>query len=284
MGYFVKQHRQVHRKQVGMKKKKFLQMLREVRTTKGRHYHQCFSIEGYRLIERALGSRHRLHSVLVAEQSLSKPNEREKAILLDLERAGCPTFSATSEEMEELIEGRTFGPMVGLVPTLPPADLSSFLAQERCTFLVLVHAKDPGNLGALMRTGRASGADAMLLVGGTDPFHPKAARTSMGAIFDLPILSNLDGEHLLEQLHKAQVQSIGAVVLDGTPPYQQEISNRRALFMGSEAHGLPAQMQSQFDVRWSIPMQADIDSFSINAATSILMYELNRRTWCAPKE
>ncbi len=261
-----------------MNKNKHLQILREVRTVGGRKYHQCFSIEGYRLIERALGSPHPLQAVVVEDRVIQAPTPREQQILAQLEEQNCLVNTARTEELQEFTEGRTFGPMMGLVPKLPSADLSYWLTEESlpCTLLVLVDVKDPGNLGALMRTGRASGADALLIVGGTDPFHPKAARTSMGAIFDIPILSGLNRETLQQQLSSAQIQTIGAVVLNGTAPYKQKPTHRCALFMGSEAHGLPMEMQSQFDIRWTIPMHGDIDSYSINAATAILLYEVNR--------
>ncbi len=264
-----------------MKKGTLLQVLREARTSKGRVKHQRFSIEGYRLVERCLGSQGPLQAVLVEERMMEEPTTREQAILESLEEAFVPVVPATSPEVEEFTEGRTFGPMMGLVETLKAPPLSQWLenTEAPCKLLVLVEAKDPGNLGALMRTGKASNADALLVVGGTDPFHPKAARTSMGAIFDIPILTFPLEPKLLATLHEAQIQTIGAVVDNGIAPYEGEMSNRHALFMGSEAHGLPADWQPHFDTRWTIPMSEEIDSFSINAATSVLLYELNRRAW-----
>ncbi|TNE44258.1 MAG: RNA methyltransferase [Deltaproteobacteria bacterium] len=264
-----------------MKKGTLLQVLREVRTPKGRIKHQRFSIEGYRLVERCLGSQGPLRAVLVEERMMETPTPRELAILESLEESSIPVVPATLSEVEEFTEGRTFGPMMGVVQTLKAPSLSQWLVDQDapCKLLVLVEAKDPGNLGALMRTGKASNADALLVVGGTDPFHPKAARTSMGAIFDIPILTLPLDPNILTLLRDAQIQTIGAIVEEGVAPYEGEVSDRHALFMGSEAHGLPAEWQPHFDTRWTIPMSEEIDSFSINAATSVLLYELNRRKW-----
>lgn len=264
-----------------MKKGALLQVLREVRSHKGREKHQLFSIEGYRLMERCLESQSPLQAVLLEERMLIDPTPREESILQQLEQTKVPVVPATEEEVAEFTEGRTFGSIMGVVQTLKPANLETWLESPStaCKFLVVVEAKDPGNLGALMRTGKASRADVLITVGGTDPFHPKAARTSMGAIFDMPIATCPRTTDLIGLLQGAKVQTIGAVVEEGIAPYEGSLSHRHALFMGSEAHGLPKEWQPRFDTRWTIPMADGIDSFSINAATSVLMYELNRREW-----
>lgn len=265
-----------------MNKVKTLQRLREVQSQHGRRHHRCFSIEGYRLIERGLRSSAQFLAVLLDQRLMDAPSKREQDILEQLSQRSIPLYTGSSEELYPFLENRTFGSILGLVQEIPPATLTRWEQDPKadCKFLVVVDAKDPGNLGAMMRTARASGVDTMLVVQGTDPFHPKAARTSMGAIFDLPILSVADGPELITSLQRLQIQTIAAVVDNGIPPYVGTVSSRHALFMGSEAHGLPLAWHPLFDLRWSIPMHEDIDSFSINAATSILLYETNRRMWC----
>ncbi|MCK6513175.1 RNA methyltransferase [Myxococcota bacterium] len=260
---------------------KFLAALQRTESSKGRRTTQTFSIEGTRLLERALDEQQPLLGVLVAEEMAQSPTPRETALLERLTRLAIPLHIAPTERLHALVQGRTFGLCLGLV-RLPPSDdlndMISFMAQARpLKILVLVDVMDPGNLGAMMRTGAASGIDALLVWGGTDPFHPKAARTSMGAIFVNRIYTPHRFVDLLDTLHAHHIETIGAVVEGGLFPDGTVLSTRHALLMGSEAHGLPTDLQSRLLRRWSIPMHQGVDSFSVNAAAAILLYESLRK-------
>ncbi|HAA57158.1 MAG TPA: hypothetical protein DCE42_20500 [Myxococcales bacterium] len=254
--------------------------LRRTYTPKGRASIQSFSIEGYKLVERALDANAPLTHLLLSERLKNTPPPRFEALKARLATTDCECIYAPHEVLETFIEKRTFGPLVGLVSSLPQASFETFSDTSKdCKWIILQSLKDPGNIGALMRTSLASGVQAMFCLGGTEPFHPKAARTSMGAIFDLPIRYMKDEEALFDALKKYNVQSIGAIVDDGVAPYESCPAPRHALFVGNEAHGLPKEMQARIELKWSIPMYSTVDSFSVNAATSILLYELNRQSW-----
>jgi len=108
-------------------------------------------------------------------------------------------------------------------------------------------------------------------VGHTDPFHPKAVRTSMGSVCKLPVVrvssvSELEGWTL-----------IGTVCEDGTELAEMDFSGERvALLMGSEAFGLSAGLQARLDRRVRIPMRSGVDSFSVNAAAAVVLVECLR--------
>lgn len=257
-------------------------MLERLRTRKGRRTEGKVFVEGYRLLERAIESDVGPAVVLISERLQEAPPARAEALLRSLEARGCPCVYAPHEALEGFIEGRTFGAMLGILDAdrLPTPSLEALCAEPETArrFLVLVKVMDPGNIGALSRTAMASGMDALLAAGGTDLYHPKALRTSMGALFDLPILQLDDWQPLLAQLQRYQVQNIGAVVTAGTAPTEGDVASRSALWVGSEAHGLPTPLQPLLDRAWTIPMPDCIDSFSVNAATAVLLYEINRRT------
>jgi TrmH family RNA methyltransferase len=264
-----------------MGKIQILRIINELRTLGGRQKHAMFSVEGHRLIERALESDAPLRGVAMAKSTYEKPNLREQQIITTLEHKGCTVQVVEDKEIEIYLEGRTFGALLGIVDLPQAWDLEKLLADRDLDLRLLIveNAQDPGNIGALMRTAKASHVDAMVLLGGTDPYHPKASRTSMGAIFDLRILRATDDLSLLDQLSETSVQKIGAVIKDGIMPCDGKVTNRWALFAGSEAHGLSKPLQERLDLRWTIPMHSAIDSFSLNAATAVLLYELNRRIW-----
>jgi TrmH family RNA methyltransferase len=140
-----------------------------------------------------------------------------------------------------------------------------------------VDVVDPGNVGGMMRTAHALGADLLVTVGGSDPYHPRAVRTSMGSIFKLPLVTTTQPA-LLTALRAASIQTIGTVAESGIAlPAFRQAAGGTAVFMGSEYFGLPENLANQLDVLVSIPMSSGIDSFSVNAAAAIVLYEIMRK-------
>jgi TrmH family RNA methyltransferase len=130
-----------------------------------------------------------------------------------------------------------------------------------CVYLHGIH--DPGNLGAILRSAEAFGADSVALGPGTaDPFGPKAVRASMGAIFAVPVTRGGD----------LPGTKIALVAGAGEP--LKATDGEVTLLIGAEREGLPEDIVSAADVTAHIP----IHSHSLNAAmaATIALYEVTR--------
>ncbi|MCO4762794.1 MAG: RNA methyltransferase, partial [Myxococcales bacterium] len=128
---------------------------------------------------------------------------------------------------------------------------------------------DPGNLGALTRTAHALGAAAVIWVRGTHPMHPKALRSSMGSCFRVPWAHvSLPCDEVVGLLSAGGWRNV-ATLTKRSQPLPDRINGPCAVWMGSEAHGLPE--DAAWDLRVRIPMAPDIDSLSVNAAAAIVM-------------
>ncbi len=244
----------------------------------------CFSFEGTRLAERALRSQLRLETVFVSTSFGGKPGAREALLLAELHaRADLDLHLLPDPQLAELTAGRTFGQVLGIARTPREAQLDQLKSSGASGFqngvLVVVDATDPGNVGALLRTALASGAQALLTVGSTDAFHPKAVRTSMGSLFRMPIRHFPSSAELFAVLKQEQFLLCGAVARDGKrlDEFSNPAGQPVALLVGSEAFGLSEEDQAALDQRLSIPMPAGVDSLSINAAASVCLYELLSR-------
>lgn len=240
---------------------------REARATEG-----LFSIEGTRLLERALRSEAALEAAVLGASYGA--DGREAEVVRELERRGVSLHRIDDRAARELCGGRTFGTVQGLVRRSPESSLTA-----AGDVLVAVDVSDPGNAGALARTALLSNVAGFVAVGTTDPFHPKAARTSMGSIFRLPVLEFDRGGRALESLRGLGFRAVAAVARGGRSLYEVRPSADvpHAVFVGSEAHGLPPELAEACDERWTVPQREDADSFSVNAAASVLCYELARR-------
>ena len=265
-----------------------LAMLRRVQSGRGRRLTGLYSIEGTRLVARALRAGAPLVAVLAAEGLLADDERRSRALMADLAAAGCPVTAAPDAVLAELTEGRDLGQILALVRLPPPATLAevavttaSDASQRLPLCLAAVDIVDPGNVGALTRTAHAAGARALLVSGASDPFHPRATRISRGSIFKLPVVAYDNAAALLADLRANGLSSVAAATSGGIllPRVAGELpaaARGVAILMGNEAEGLPPAVAAAVDLRLTIPMAVGVDSYSVNAAAAILLYALGQ--------
>jgi len=253
--------------------------VRRARTRLGRERLGRFGIEGTRLHERALRAGLFVESALAGASYAAAEDPRVVRLLGELERRSCAVHVVPDELLTELTEGRDLGAIVGLVRAPAPVRLASLAAAAAArpvTVLAAVDVEEPGNVGAMVRTALAGGAAAFAAAGISDVFHPKALRTSMGAPFRIPVLSYPDGATLLDELRREEYQIVAAASRGGRAPRGAPFDRQRvALLIGREAFGLPAPIHESADLVVSIPMTGEVDSFSVNAAAAILLYEIS---------
>lgn len=259
------------------------EQVRRVQTPLGRAQTGMYSIEGIRLHERALRAGVSLAHVIVAQQVASDASERMHALLGELQARAVPVTTVPDTAVATITAGRDLGGMLGLVrlPVLPALADMVTAGPQPPLLLVAVNVADPGNVGALARTAHAAGASGLVAVGVSDPFHPKAQRTSMGSLFKLPFTVMPAVDPLLAALRELGIVTAATAVAAGATgevllPRFKPPSGGTAVLMGSEAWGLPSEILAQLDVRLCIPMAAGIDSYSVNAAAAIVLYELQR--------
>mgnify|MGYP001547717789 CR=1 FL=1 len=258
-----------------------VQMIRRVRTRKGREMSGAFSIEGIRLHERALRAGVLVTQVIATTAFIQDPTPRIKTLMADLRQQACEITVVPDHVIREIIGDRDLGQILGLVK-MPEkrklVDIINDVHNRRPLILVAVDVKDPGNIGAMLRTAHAAAASAFVATGISDPYHPKALRTTMGSLFRLPVVYAEQPLSIIHELQEMGVESVATVVSSGISLHQAKFSeNGTAVFIGSEAWGLPADVIKAVDRLVSIPMIEEVDSFSVNAAAAIVLYDIGRK-------
>ncbi len=143
--------------------------------------------------------------------------------------------------------------------------------------VVLADLQIPGNVGTLIRAAAAAGANAVVVAGGVDPTSPKVVRAAAGALFSVPVVSSAEAHVAVARL-RADGYRIAATVVRGGEPYDTaELGLPLALVLGSEAHGLPADLVAEADVRVTIPMAGPTESLNVAMAGTVLCFEVLRR-------
>jgi RNA methyltransferase, TrmH family len=155
-------------------------------------------------------------------------------------------------------------------PIVAAAELRALPWPGAATFVVVgAGLSDPGNLGTILRTAEAAGADGIVLTAGSvDPFSPKVVRSSAGAIFRMPVV--IDGDP-----HALGLPLWGTVATGGVAYDQADLTAPLALVMGNEAHGLPADFA--LDGLLTIPHVGRAESLNVAMAAAVLCFEVARQ-------
>ena len=139
--------------------------------------------------------------------------------------------------------------------------------------VAVVSVQDPGNIGAILRTIDAVGADGLILLeGGTDPYHPTAVRASMGTLFWKPVVA----ASFIEFIHWAHAQGywlVGSSAHAATDYRSIRFGDRPAiLVLGSEQKGLASEQMSACDILVALPMRGRATSLNLAVAAGVLLY------------
>ncbi len=142
--------------------------------------------------------------------------------------------------------------------------------------LVLETVQDPGNVGTVLRTANALGADAVLLTGAcADLYSPKTVRATMGAIFRQPVLE-CSHEEMKALLKQWQLPLYGAALTDTARDLREISLSRAAVAVGSEGRGLSRELLDLCDGQIIIPMRPDSESLNAAVAASVILWEMVR--------
>ena len=141
--------------------------------------------------------------------------------------------------------------------------------------IVLEDIQDPGNLGAMLRTGAAAGATlAVLSKGCHDPWSPKALRGGQGAQFVLPLQTGTD---LVTWLGSFAGQSVALALAEDGDLYALDLGGPLAVIAGNEGAGLSDAVCSAATRRAHIPMAGRIESLNAAAALAVAVFEALRQ-------
>ncbi len=142
--------------------------------------------------------------------------------------------------------------------------------------LVLETVQDPGNVGTVLRTANALGADAVLLTGAcADLYSPKTVRATMGAVFRQPVLE-CTHEEMKALLQQWKLPLYGAALTDTAKDLREVSLSRAAVAVGSEGRGLSRELLALCDGEIIIPMRPDSESLNAAVAASVILWEMVR--------
>ena len=195
----------------------------------------CVLIEGARLVADALASGAHVSDVFCTEGFLE--SEQAGEILHSVQN---DMVSAVTEEAARKLSDTRTPQGVFAIVEFASRGMDALELPDDALVLVADGVGDPGNLGTMVRSAAALGASALIASGDAcDVTNPKAVRSTMGAIFRLPVAEADELGDVLGALKARGVRTVAAVARDGAAPWESNLTGPVALLIGSEAEGLP---------------------------------------------
>ena len=195
---------------------------------------------------------------------------RRHAPLLD--SVSGPVYEISSRAAAALSE--TVHPQ-GIVAVCRTVDVSLRDALGRRTKLAvaLVAPNDPGNLGTILRTADAAGAQAVVITeGGVDVYSGKAVRASAGSLFHLDIVVDAAVTEVLKAARSTQLRTLAAMASGVHRLEEVPLAERTLWLFGNEAHGLPADVVQAADMSVHVPIYGRAESLNLSAAAAVCLY------------
>ncbi|MBQ9493495.1 MAG: RNA methyltransferase [Oscillibacter sp.] len=162
------------------------------------------------------------------------------------------------------------------VCAIPERTLPRVLTGQR--YLVLDGLQDPGNVGTILRTADAFGADGVFLLPGcAGLWHPKTVRATMGAAFRVPAWACTAAE-CAELFRRSGLPLYGAAARADAKDVRDADLSRFAAAIGNEGNGLSESVLAMCGETLRIPIRAECESLNAAVAAAVILWEAARKT------
>ena len=158
-------------------------------------------------------------------------------------------------------------------------NLTDVFGSNGCMPFILIAEKlqDPGNLGTIIRTAEGAGVTGIILSSDSvDLYNPKVVRSTMGAIFRVPVYVSDDLIKDIDIIKEKGVTVYGAH-LKGKNIYDRDFKGACAFLIGNEGNGLSEEVSATADELIKIPMKGKVESLNAATSTAVIAYEVLRQ-------
>ena len=228
-----------------------------------------FVVEGIRELQHCLDAGYEVNSIFFCP-------ELTTATALSQFSASLTTYEVSPEVYEKMAyRGSTEG-VIAIVQSRQ-LQLKDLQLKSNPLLMVLESVEKPGNLGAILRSADAAGADAVIVCDPlTDLYNPNLIRSSIGAIFSVPCIA-CSSDDCISFLKKNNIKILTAQLQDSKLYYDTDMTCGTAIIMGTESTGLTDVWRQAADAHIRIPMLGQLDSLNVSVSAAILLFEAVRQ-------
>lgn len=256
------------------------QRFETLKTNRNKRYkYNEFLVEGVRSLNEAAKNNWHIKSLIYDKNNLSDwAADMIRTVHTE------ENFCLTPELMRDLSEKEDSSELLALIE-MREDNLDS-LTLSKNPFLVLFdRPSNKGNLGTMIRSCDALGADALIITGhAVDLYDPNVVVSAMGSFFNMPVVRVPDNQTLFAYIDDLKnkypdFKVVGTTAHQELSLYDTDLSGPLMLMMGNETMGLNKAFKDSCDLLCTIPMaeKSYASSFNVSCAASILMYEVTRQ-------
>ena len=218
-----------------------------------------FLLEGYKAIKEAFDCGIKLEKIFVNKNKISE-YDFAKDIIIETNEAVLKKLGTTESAPEAIAVGYQ-----------KVYDINILKAVKKV--LLLENIKDLGNLGTIIRSSVAFGAEAIVLFGeSVDIYNPKSVRASVGNLWKIPIIHIKDLDELKEIF--ADFERIATLPRSKNMLKTFKIKTPSLIMFGSEADGLSDELVNFSTDSVKIEMAQTVESLNLATSVSVILYEL----------
>ncbi len=247
-----------------------IKKIRSLAQRKYREEYGLFLTEGLRHALEAAETGWKFETIVIEESVRDNAPVQKLLSLVAPQRCLC--LEVTADIMESITKRDNAQTVIAVLKQ----EWGTLADMRGGVWVVLENIRDPGNLGTIIRTADASGAQGIILIGNTcDPFSLEAIRASMGS-FPHVKLVRCERDDFTTHAKKHGFQIIGTYLKTDNDYRALEYKSPLALVMGTEQAGLSDEMTAACTHLVKIPMRGKADSLNVSVATAIMLFEINR--------
>ena len=231
-------------------------------------------VEGYREVKRALDNQIPVRKLFFCPALYQGRNE--PALVARCAEQNVPMFECSEPVFRKIAYRDRPEGLLALCPQVRRT-LADLELPANPLIVVAEHIEKPGNLGTMLRTADAAGADAVIVCDRcTDINNPNVVRASIGTLFTVPVAEASTVETL------AWLKTHGIGILAASPHARKnytdvDMTRPIAIVVGAEQFGLSETWMTQADELVRIPLRGQADSLNVAAAATILLFEVVRQ-------
>lgn len=244
--------------------------------SKLRRERSLFVVEGRRELEHCFEAGYVARTLFICGEIISEADLKSVVAAAEAANPKCNIMQVPAFIYDKIAYR---GGTEGVIAEIEYKDrtLESLALKENPLVVVLESVEKPGNLGAVLRSADAAGADAVIICDPlTDLYNPNLIRSSIGAVFTRQI-AVATSEETISWLKERGIKIYTAQLQDSEWYYNTDMVKGTAIVMGTESTGLTEIWREAADAHIKIPMLGQLDSLNVSVSAAILLFEAVRQ-------
>lgn len=249
------------------KDNKLIKEIKKLKEKKYRNAYNKFIVEGFRFVGEALESTFRVPYLFFSDKAEEKFESFQSKI-----GSNTQVFKVSEAILNSIINTENPQGIAAVVEN------KKFNINYDNGFYVLADkVQDPGNMGTIIRTANAAGANGIILTKGTvDIYNDKTLRATMGSIFKMPIIIDNEFDNILKLKENGFNLVVSSLETDNNF-YDIDMKKKAIIAVGNEGNGVSEEIYKLADEKVKIPMPGSAESLNVAIAAAIMMFEAVRQ-------